>query len=587
MMDKFIKPKTPSFTGKRSQSNNINTSHRKRKRDEESPKAKITSPQIAHNNNKKITSFFKKKEISATIIDDPASKNLDINITTSPPSKSIEILKNQNSPTSNASTYRSRIADNEKLSNNRISTSILPPNPESISSPNLSPHLSPLPSKQLNGFIESGIKIKPIKQTKTKKKPSSKPIVTKKQPVKRTCVTSKSVRATSTDSKSKSSKSKSKSKPIQSEIDDPELAAGDQDFLKLVQDDNLCNLHPTITGECTMRDDSWNLKTMLTEYAFDILTKNRTVPYSYLSQGNQLYSNMNTNTSYVYHEELKTYVPTSSLALQQPTVIVPKFNEARTHKDKIMSALGLRYYGKTDAEFWTNREKSCTLNQYPVEAGFGEFKYHKNNDTLDMCGVTHPVIELPLLEDVYKGVDFDYETQQRGYDYETLQDVKLQTDYQRSMQFKNCPLKQKLLKAQALENIQLTKKSLPTRQARKASDKRWKERHKWNNEMNQAKHETCDLLSVLSLDENIRYQTKSLSELYQADVQQEKQRNVQEWVNAHHMASLSFSYVVLDGSSANGASYNSKSVCLSDGLEECGIKNSDEKGTGKMFKCKA
>jgi len=494
-------------------------------------------------------------------------------------------LKNQNSPTSNASTYRSRIADDEKLSNNRISTSILPPNPESISSPNLSPHLSPLPSKQLNGFIESGIKIKPIKQTKTKKKPSSKPIVTKKQPVKRTCVTSKSVRATSTDSKSKSSKSKSK--PIQSEIDDPELAAGDQDFLKLVQDDNLCNLHPTITSECTMRDDSWNLKTMLTEYAFDILTKNRTVPYSYLSQGNQLYSNMNTNTSYVYHEELKTYVPTSSLALQQPTVIVPKFNEARTHKDKIMSALGLRYYGKTDAEFWTNREKSCTLNQYPVEAGFGEFKYHKNNDTLDMCGVTHPVIELPMLEDVYKGVDFDYETQQRGYDYETLQDVKLQTDYQRSMQFKNCPLKQKLLKAQALENIQLTKKSLPTRQARKASDKRWKERHKWNNEMNQAKHETCDLLSVLSLDENIRYQTKSLSELYQADVQQEKQRNVQEWVNAHHMASLSFSYVVLDGSSANGASYNSKSVCLSDGLEECGIKNSDEKGTGKMFKCKA
>ena len=155
------------------------------------------------------------------------------------------------------------------------------------------------------------------------------------------------------------------------------------------------------------------------------------------------------------------------------------------------------------------------------------------------------------------------------------------------MQFKNCPLKQKLLKAQALENIQLTKKSLPTRQARKASDKRWKERHKWNNEMNQAKHETCDLLSVLSLDENIRYQTKSLSELYQADVQQEKQRNVQEWVNAHHMASMSFSYVVLDGSSANGASYNSKSVCLSDGLEECGIKNSDEKGTGKMFKCKA
>jgi hypothetical protein len=281
----------------------------------------------------------------------------------------------------------------------------------------LSPHLSPKPPKQLNGFTESASKLKPIIQTKDKIKPS-KPMVTKKQPVKRTCIKSKAVRANSTesksvrakatDSKSKSSKTKSKLVPIQSDLDDPELEPGDKHFLKLVQDENLCNLHPTITSECIMRDDSWNLKSMLTEYAFDILTKNQTVPYSFLSHGNQLYSNMNINTSYVYHIELRTYVPISSLTLQQPTVIVPKFNEARTHKDKIMSALGLRYYGKTDAEFWTNREKSCELNQYPVESGFGDFKYHKNNETLDMCGVAHPVIELPKLEDVYKGIDFDY-----------------------------------------------------------------------------------------------------------------------------------------------------------------------------------
>lgn len=578
-MEKFIKPKTPTFSGKLSQSNNINNSHRKRKRDDESPKAKITSPQTANNNNKKITSFFQKKQISTAIV-----KNVDINNTTSPPSKSFDISKYPNSLTSDASTRRSEITNSERIPDSRISSSILASNPESICSPNPSPHLSPQPPKQLNELNEGDIKNTSTKQKQNINKPSSKPVVTKKHPVKRNC--NKSVKITPSDSKRKSSKSKPK--PVPSEKEDDELAPGDQDFLKLVQDDNLCDLHPTITSECTMRDDSWNLKTMLTEYAFDILSKNQTVPYSYLSQGNQLYSNMNTNTSFVYHIELGIYVPISALALHQPTVIVPKFNEARTHKDKIMSALGLRYYGKTDAEFWTNREKSCTINQYPVESGFDDFKYHKNNDTLDMCGVAHPVIELQKLEDVYKGMEFDYTTQQRGYDFETLQDVKLQSDFERSMQLKNCSLKQKLLKDQAMEHIQLSKKSLPTRQARKALDEKWRERNDWNNKLNQAKDGTCDLLSIKSLDENIRSQTKSLSELYQADAQYEKNRNVQEWINGTAGgSSLSFSYVVLDGSSADGASDSSKSVCLSDGLEQYGIKKSDEGDTGKMFKCKS
>ena len=139
-----------------------------------------------------------------------------------------------------------------------------------------------------------------------------------------------------------------------------------------------------------------------------------------------------------------------------------------------------------------------------------------------------------------------------------------------------------------MEHIQLSKKSLPTRQARKALDEKWKERNDWNNKLNQAKDETCDLLSIKSLDENIRSQTKSLSELYQADAQYEKNRNVQEWINGTAGgSSLSFSYVVLDGSSADGASDSSKSVCLSDGLEQYGIKKSDEGDTGKMFKCKS
>ena len=195
--------------------------------------------------------------------------------------------------------------------------------------------------------------------------------------------------------------------------------AGDPEYLKIVEDKNLCKLHPTITSRCSLKKGSWQLEGMLNNYAYNMLIQNGSIPYSIISGQKSNLNNLYENPDYVYHEDIDEYIPLSSILLKQPTLQVPKFNEIRTYKDKIMEYLGIRYKGKTDADFWRHREKSCEINNYELN-GVDEkiYKYYKVNETQDMVGIAteklnpefQPNVVVDKLESIYTGVNFNYMT---------------------------------------------------------------------------------------------------------------------------------------------------------------------------------
>merc|ERR1712071_171578 len=197
---------------------------------------------------------------------------------------------------------------------------------------------------------------------------------------------------------------------------------------KLTSFENIFSLHPAIASGCEIPRSSWGADILFSRDTQTILKKNGTIPYHKLCVTENSY--YDDNPLFVYHPELREYIHIHQLLNSPGHVRVETYDTRITHKDRMLAALGLRYKGRIKEQEWSNREKSCNLNEG------AEIVYHRNPDTHDFVQVEHPNISLEPLEEFFAGMNFDPAVT-LTHDFNTLQDKRIVTVRQHRLNSKD------------------------------------------------------------------------------------------------------------------------------------------------------